>query len=184
MKYTVFLDRDGVINQDSPDYIKEPSEFYFIPRSDEALGLLTRAGFDVIVITNQSAVGRKMVTLNCMATIFDKMKKGGEQYGGHIKDIFYCPHTPDDGCDCRKPEPGLIFQAKAMYSIDLAFSCMVGDSAKDVICGKNAGCAQTVLVRTGNGCAALQELEKKGVFPDYVAADLMDATCWIRGHHR
>ena len=179
MRYTVFLDRDGVINQDSPNYIKEPSEFHFIAGSDRAVALLTRAGFDVIVITNQSAVGRKMVTPEVLEAIFDKMKQGVEKCGGRIRDIFYCPHTPNEGCSCRKPEPGLIFQAKDRYGIDPALSCMVGDSAKDMMCAENAGCGLNVLVRTGNGEAALKELEEKGFTPDYVADDLMDAASWI-----
>ena len=101
----VFLDRDGVINQDSPAYIKSPEEFHFIPGSPEAISLLCDHGFDVILITNQSAVGRKMIDLETLSLIFDKLRTGVAKVGGTIKDIFCCPHTPDEGCDCRKPAP-------------------------------------------------------------------------------
>ena len=140
MKYTVFLDRDGVINHDSSDYIKNKSEFSFIDKSPEAVALLTRAGFNVIVITNQSAIARKLTTKKELEKIFNKMKTGIVDAGGTINDIFYCPHLPDAGCDCRKPKPGLILQAKKKYKIDLQYSCMIGDSAKDIECAKNAGC--------------------------------------------
>ena len=111
MAFTVFLDRDGVVNQDSPDYIKSPEEFHFIPQSPEAVALLNRHGFQVILITNQSLIGRGMAPVSTLEAIFDKMKAGVAAAGGEILDIFYCPHTPDGGCDCRKPKPGLIEQA-------------------------------------------------------------------------
>ncbi|MBF0258774.1 MAG: D-glycero-beta-D-manno-heptose 1,7-bisphosphate 7-phosphatase [Desulfamplus sp.] len=149
--FTVFLDRDGVINMDSPDYIKCAEEFHFIESSAEAIALLNRRGFDVIVITNQSGVGRGLFTRKEMHDIFDKMQKGVVRAGGTIKDIFFCPHTPKEICSCRKPLSGLILQAMEKYGIDPARSCMVGDSVRDIECGYNAGCGYTVLVRTGNG---------------------------------
>lgn len=179
MAYTVFLDRDGVINQDSPDYIKTPDEFHFIPGSPEAVALLNRHGFDVILITNQSLIGRKMAGRETLDRIFAKMNQGIEAAGGRIKDIFYCPHLPDDGCDCRKPLPGLIFQARDRHGIDLARSVMVGDSAKDMDCGRNAGCAKVLLVSTGNGEKALAALTAEGTPPDHVGADLAAVARWI-----
>ena len=179
MKGVVFLDRDGVINQDSPDYIKTPDEFHFIPGSPEAIARLTRAGLAVMVITNQSLIGRKMADTETLAAIFDKMKKGVNAAGGKIRDIFYCPHLPSAGCECRKPEPGLIFQARDRYAIDLQRSVMVGDSAKDIEAGLNAGCGHTVLVRTGNGALALEILAGKQIQPDHVATDLSAAANWI-----
>ena len=109
MGYTVFLDRDGVINQDSAEYIKHPSEFEFIPKSPEAIALLFRNGFQVIVITNQSMIGRNIATQEALDAVFKKMKAGVEKAGGRITDIFCCPHAPEDQCSCRKPKPGLIF---------------------------------------------------------------------------
>jgi D-glycero-D-manno-heptose 1,7-bisphosphate phosphatase len=179
MKYVVFLDRDGVINQDSPAYIKTPDEFHFIPNSPEAIALLTRHGFDVILITNQSAIGRKMVTQKVLDAIFDKLKTGVEKAGGHITDIFFCPHTPEAGCDCRKPLPGLITRAMATYDIDPGQSLMVGDSAKDIECGLAAGCAKTLLVATGNGENALRTLAENSIHPDFFGKDLLEVAQWI-----
>ena len=179
MRYTIFLDRDGVINQDSPFYIKSPEEFHFIEGSPQAVALLNENRFDVILITNQSAVGRKMITQNTLDAIFKKMITGVEAAGGRIKDIFFCPHTPDAGCDCRKPKPGLIIQAKDRYGIDLSASLMVGDSAKDIECALAAGCQKTILVKTGNGQKAFNALDENGVAPDLFANDLFEAVQWI-----
>ncbi len=179
MGYTIFLDRDGVINEDCSAYIKSPDEFHFIPNSPEAIGLLTRHGFEVILITNQSAVGRKMITRQTLEAIFDKMRSGIGQAGGVIKDIFYCPHTPDEGCSCRKPRPGMILEAMARYKIDPDFAVMVGDSAKDIDCGRAAGCKMSVLVATGNGKKAMDDLAKKESPPDFFAEDLFAVAQWI-----
>ena len=179
MKKVVFLDRDGVINRDSPDYIKSVSEFEFLPGSVSAIQHLTVNGFTTIVITNQSAVNRKMISRRDLEAIHTLMIAGVESKGGKITDIFFCPHTPDDDCDCRKPEPGLIFQAQMRYGIDLSKAVMVGDSAKDIECARNAGCGHAVLVRTGNGIRAEKTLAEKKIFPDHVAEDLYEATAWI-----
>ncbi len=179
MGYTVFLDRDGVINQDSAEYIKHASEFEFIPKSPEAIALLFRNGFQVIVITNQSMIGRNIATQEALDAVFEKMKAGVEKAGGRITDIFCCPHAPEDQCSCRKPKPGLIFQAQKKYQIDLSGSFMVGDSEKDIACARNAGCAKALLVKTGNGEAAYDELTQDHRPPDYFAEDLYDAACWI-----
>jgi len=179
MGYTVFLDRDGVINKDSAGYIKDASEFEFIPRSPEAIALLTQNGFQVIVITNQSMIGRNFASKEALEAIFEKMKTGVRAAGGRVTDIFYCPHVDEDRCSCRKPEPGLIFQAQKKYQIHLTRSFMVGDSAKDMDCARNAGCAKALLVKTGNGRTALADLINRCQAPDYVAEDLYDAACWI-----
>jgi D-glycero-D-manno-heptose 1,7-bisphosphate phosphatase len=175
MLNTIFLDRDGVINVDSPDYIKTPDEFHFIPGSQKAISLLTDHGFDVIIITNQSVINRKMVTSPTLDAIFDKLKSGVRAAGGTIKDIFFCPHTPHDTCSCRKPLPGLILQAQKKYDLHLEDTCMVGDSAKDILCARNAGCGKAVLVKTGNGETALKNLQALGQSPDHVVPDLMAA---------
>lgn len=176
---TVFIDRDGVINRDSPDYIKSCDEFVFLPGVDEAFRLLAQNCMDAIIITNQSAVGRSMISLSILDDIFNKMKTGINDAGGNIRDIFFCPHHPDTGCNCRKPMPGMIHEAKNKYSLDLKASCMIGDSAKDIECAGNAGCGFSILVRTGNGLKAEAELKSKGIYPDYIADDLLDAVYWI-----
>jgi len=175
----VFLDRDGVINLDSSDYIKSWSEFKFIPQSIEAIKELTLKGFNVIVITNQSVINRNMVSGKGLEYIHDMMKNEIRSGGGLINDIFFCPHIPEDNCDCRKPRPGLIFQAQKAYSIDLKEAVMVGDSAKDIECARNAGCGTAVLVKTGNGAEAEKTLDEKKIFPDHIAQDLYEAVQWI-----
>ncbi|MDY0221739.1 MAG: D-glycero-beta-D-manno-heptose 1,7-bisphosphate 7-phosphatase [Desulfobacterium sp.] len=178
-KPTVFLDRDGVINFDSASYIKKPEEFRFIPDSAEAVALLSKNGFNVILITNQSMINRKISTLQNLEAIFETMKSGIRERGGQIHDIFYCPHAPDEGCLCRKPAPGMIDLACGTYGIDPSTSFMVGDSAKDMECAGNAGVGKAVLVLTGNGRKAIKNLGERGMKPDFVALNLMDAVRWI-----
>jgi len=178
---TVFLDRDGVINIDSSAYIKTWEEFTFIDGSLEAIRRLTENKFHIILITNQSVINRGMVPRQELERIFSMMKQKITAAGGRITDIFYCPHTPDDGCDCRKPLPGLIYQAMAAYEIDLQNSFMVGDSAKDIQCARNAGCGNAILVQTGNGLQARETLSRENIFPDYVAQNLLDAARWMIG---
>jgi D-glycero-D-manno-heptose 1,7-bisphosphate phosphatase len=179
MKNFVFLDRDGVINIDSPAYIKNESEFEFIPKSCEAIALLCKNNFQIIVITNQSLIGRKMISQKTLDAIFKKMRAGIKKAGGDIKDIFFCPHTPKDNCSCRKPKPGLIIAAQKKYQINLDHSFMVGDSAKDIECARNAGCSKALLVKTGNGIKARQKLLNKGIIPDFIGADLYETARWI-----
>jgi D-glycero-D-manno-heptose 1,7-bisphosphate phosphatase len=107
------------------------------------------------------------------------MKAAVQSNGGEIKDIFFCPHIPEDQCDCRKPNPGLIYKAKRRYQIDLETSIMVGDSAKDIECARNAGCGSAILVKTGNGVMAEKMLEERMIHPDFVARDLLAAVNWI-----
>lgn len=175
----VFLDRDGVINHDSPEYIKSCAEFEFLAGSLEAIRDLTVNGFNIIIITNQSVIGRKMVSESGLKAIFDLLTSKVEASGGKIKDIFFCPHVPEDQCRCRKPETGLIQAAQQKYGIDLSKTYMVGDSTKDIECAKKAGCGRSILVKTGNGPAAEQDLIRKNLIPDHVAADLFEAAQWI-----
>lgn len=182
MQKVVFLDRDGVINRDSPDYIKSWEEFEFLSGSIEAIKLLNLNGFTTIIITNQSVINRNMVSKEGLEYIHALMKKAVKSGGGDIKDIFYCPHTPEEGCDCRKPEPGLIYRAQEKYQIDLPISVMVGDSAKDIECARRAGCGLSILVKSDNIANTEKILSEKKIFPDYTASDLYGAVSWIRSH--
>ena len=175
----VFLDRDGTINHDSTDYIKNRSEFKLIAGSIEAIRLLTFGVFTSIVITNQSALARKLISPGELDHIHAIMKAAIKSGGGEITDIFFCPHLPNEGCDCRKPAPGLLLQAQLKYNIDLPRSIMVGDSAKDIECARNAGCGQAVLVKTGKDDVAEDMLKAKQIDADYTAKDLFDAANWI-----
>ena len=183
LRKVVFLDRDGVINRDSPDYIKSWSEFEFLPGSLEAITLLTLNEFATIIITNQSVINRKMVSRKELEYMHTMMKKAVTSNGGHITDIFYCPHVPEDRCNCRKPNPGLILKAEQKYRIDITASVMVGDSAKDIECARNAGCGHAVLIKTGKGEEVEKILKEKSIFPDVIVRDLLDAVGWILAHN-
>ena len=183
LKRVVFLDRDGVINRDSPDYIKSWEEFIFLPNSLEALKLLTQDGCTLIVITNQSVIHRRWVSPDVLEDMHRRLKSTVASHGGRITDIFHCPHTPEQGCSCRKPRPGLIAQACEKYAIDLSDAVMVGDNAKDILCAMAAGCGRTVLVQSADvparGISALDSLARDGVRPSAVVADLLEAARWI-----
>lgn len=176
MEKIVFLDRDGVISQDSPNHIKSWEEFYFLPKAKDGIKLLTENGFHVIVITNQSVIARGMTSVEELEGIHINMKKEIERYGGKIKDIYYCPHHPDDGCNCRKPQPGMLKKAIEDYEVDPSRSFMVGDRMMDVEVGKKVGC-KTIIIPSDLGSKEMQN--NAGVKPDFVAKDLLDACRWI-----
>lgn len=148
----IILDRDGVINQDSPNYIKSPKEWTPLPNSLEAIAQLTQAGFTVAVATNQSGVGRGLYTEAVLEQIHNKMNTLVEQQGGKIAAIFYCPHSPEDNCSCRKPKAGLFEQAAFFFKTDFQHTPVIaiGDSLRDLQAAQKAKC-QPVLVLTGNG---------------------------------
>ena len=179
LKRVVFLDRDGTINRDSPDYIKGREEFEFIPGSLDAIKKLTLNGFVNFVITNQSAVPRNLISADELESVHRMMTEAVAKNGGEIKDVFHCPHLPIDECDCRKPEPGLIYQARDKYGIDLSTTIMVGDSAKDIECARRAGCGRAVLLKSGIEDGAEEELKARQLHADYVAKDLAEAVEWI-----
>lgn len=184
LKYVIFLDRDGVINRDSENYVKSWEEFEFLPGSLDALARLTAAGHPLIVITNQSVIGRGMTRPEELDRMFDGMRQAVEAAGGRILDIFHCPHIPEDRCGCRKPAAGLIRQAVEKYTIDLSSSGFIGDSARDIQCAKAAGCAYSVLVRSGLRFAVnRQKLDELGIAPDRIAENLLDAAGWIIRNH-
>jgi D-glycero-D-manno-heptose 1,7-bisphosphate phosphatase len=152
----IILDRDGVINFDSADYIKSPAEWHPIPGSLEAIAKLHQAGYQIAVATNQSGIGRGYYDLATLAAIHEKMLNAVRQLGGEIHGIFYCPQLPDANCDCRKPKPGLLYQIRDYFQYDLANVWSVGDSKRDLQAA-TAVKAQPVLVKTGNGAALLQK---------------------------
>ena len=170
LKKVVFLDRDGTINQDSVDYIKGWPEFVFLPRSIEALRDLTAAGFMIIVITNQSAIARKLISPRELENIHSKMKATVQSQGGKICDIFFCPHLPDDGCDCRKPAPGLLLQAAEYFASGFDEMVLIGDSMRDLEAARAAG-IRTILVRTGNGRKTEQQLSSEGALQEVEVYD-------------
>ncbi|MEW5736579.1 MAG: D-glycero-beta-D-manno-heptose 1,7-bisphosphate 7-phosphatase [Thermodesulfobacteriota bacterium] len=180
----VFLDRDGVINEDRADYVKTVDEFKLLPGSAEAVRLLNENGFDVMIITNQSVINRGMVSREVLSDIHRTMIKAVAAKGGDFRDIFFCPHRPDEKCGCRKPAPGMILAAKEKHGVDLSRSAMVGDNVKDMLVANRAGVGTAVLVRTGSGREAEAEYAAKGARVDHVADDLAAAARWIVANRR
>jgi D-glycero-D-manno-heptose 1,7-bisphosphate phosphatase len=146
----IILDRDGVINQDSDQYIKSPDEWRPIPGSLEAIARLNQWGYRVVVVTNQSGVGQGLYEMDTLNAIHDKMVKAAAQVGGRIDAIFFCPHTNDDKCNCRKPQPGLMQEVARRYNAALTGVPAIGDSLRDLQAAAAVG-AQPILVLTGKG---------------------------------
>ncbi len=146
----VIMDRDGTINAESTEFIKSPEEWTALPGALEAIARLNHAGWHVVVATNQSGLGRGLFDVASLNAMHAKMHKELASLGGRVDAIFYCPHTPDDNCHCRKPAPGLFEQIGERYGIDLKSVPVVGDALRDVAAGAAAGC-QPNLVLTGNG---------------------------------
>ena len=146
----VILDRDGTINADSVEFIKSPDEWTPLPGALEAIARLNHAGWHVVVASNQSGLGRGLFDVVSLNAIHAKLHKALAAVGGRIDAVFYCPHTPDDRCRCRKPEPGLFEQIGERYGIDLKGVPVVGDTVRDVVAGAAAGC-EPHLVLTGHG---------------------------------
>jgi histidinol-phosphate phosphatase family protein len=146
-RIAIFIDRDGVINYNRNDYVKSWDEFKFIPGAKKAIKRINETDRLLILITNQSPIGRGIFTKETLDNIHFKMLNELGEAGAHIDAIYFCPHKPDDGCDCRKPKPGLILRAASDYNIDLRKSWMIGDSDSDLKAGKDAGC-KTLKVTT------------------------------------
>ena len=164
----IILDRDGVINYDSDEYVKSVDEWIPLPGSMEAIGKLTKAGYKIAVATNQSGIARGYFSEETLGAMHEKMIKLAAEHGGKFEHIAYCPHGPDDHCDCRKPLPGLIHQIESALNVSAKDCYMVGDSYRDLEAGMAAG-MKPVLVLTGKGKSTLEkhpELKKNMVFDD------------------
>ena len=148
MKKIVLLDRDGVINQDSPYYIKSPDDFIFLPGSVKAIAQLTQAGYRIGIATNQSGVSRGYYTESVLASIHDKMLMKIRTAGGDIEAIEYCPHKPDEGCFCRKPNPGMLYALAKRLGCSLTDVPFIGDKVTDVQAALAAGARPLVVFST------------------------------------
>lgn len=146
----IVIDRDGVMNRESAAFIRSPAEWIPLPGALPAIAGLTRAGFAVVVATNQSGVGRGLFSAAVLDDIHRKMTAAVESEGGRLAGIFVCPHAPEANCDCRKPKPGLMRQIEAAFGRSLAGEPVVGDSERDLRAAQAVG-ARPILVRTGNG---------------------------------
>lgn len=146
----IFLDRDGVINENSSEHVKSWDEFQFIPNAIRTIRELTETGLPIFVVTNQAAVNRGLMTLDDLNDIHSRMLAAIEAEGGRITKVYYCPHAPHEHCNCRKPEPGMLLQAAKDYDIDLSRSFMVGDAWTDMAAGREAG-THNILLMSGRG---------------------------------
>ena len=166
------LDRDGVINHDSDQYIKSPDEWRPIAGSLDAIARLNQWGYRVVVATNQSGVGQGLFDMDMLNAIHDKMSRAVAQAGGRIDAIFFCPHTNADKCDCRKPKPGMLEEIATRYNLALASVPVIGDSLRDLLAAE-AVLAQPMLVLTGKGLKTRDDPELPVgtlIFPDLAGA--------------
>jgi D-glycero-D-manno-heptose 1,7-bisphosphate phosphatase len=172
----IILDRDGVINYDSDKYIKSPDEWIPIPGSLEAVAYLNRAGFRVLIATNQSGIARGYYDVDTLDQIHEKLISELAAVGGYIEEIFFCPHHPDDHCQCRKPKPGLFHRMQEKYPIQFSETFFIGDSYVDIQVARTVGC-RPILVRSGNGQRVIETHSDISSIPNF--ANLADAAEYV-----
>ncbi len=160
MTKLIILDRDGVINEDSDNYIRSVDEWVPVPGSIKAIADLSKAGYTITVATNQSGLARGYFPESELHAMHNKMNTLVEAEGGEIKTILFCPHGPDDHCNCRKPAPGMVEQLLSLYSAQAGKTWVVGDSLRDLQAGLSAGC-KAALVKTGKGERTLKAIAEK-----------------------
>jgi len=184
MQKLVILDRDGTINADSDDYIKSADEWQPLPGALEAIARLNHAGWHVVLASNQSGLGRGLFDMAALNAMHAKMHKLLSAKGGRIDAIFYCPHSPDEGCNCRKPLPGLFEQIGERYGVSLVGVNAVGDSLRDLVAAARVGCAPH-LVLTGKAGGLSQPLQHGAPLPEgyppgtRVHEDLAGFAAWL-----
>ena len=168
----IVLDRDGVINYDSDQFIKSPDEWRPVPGSLEAIARLNNAGYRVVVATNQSGIGRGLFDMGMLNTIHEKMHRALAHAGGRLDAVFFCPHTADSKCDCRKPKPGMLMEIGKRFNAELTGVPCIGDSLRDLEAAESVG-AQPMLVLTGKGEKTLRDgnfPRSTVIFPDLAFA--------------
>ena len=178
MRRAVFLDRDGVINQNRPDHVKSLDEFVLLPGAVQALCLLSDVRMPVVVVSNQAVINRGLVSRVTVHSIHRHMVELARSAGGRIDAVFYCPHRPAEGCACRKPRPGLLEQAAVALEVDLSGSYLVGDALSDVRAALGVR-AQPLMVLTGRGRIQVPLLAANGLEDVPVFNDLLEAAVWI-----
>lgn len=170
----IILDRDGVINLDSPNFIKTPEEWIPIENSIKAIAQLNELGYQVIVATNQSGLARNYYSLETLNNIHQKMLVLVREMGGNILDIFFCPHGPDDNCLCRKPAIGMYDAIKTKYpDINFQQTFSVGDSLRDLQAGQQSGCLP-ILVKTGNGLKTIEKIKNDPTLAEFIHTPIFD----------
>ena len=173
-----FLDRDGTIIEDK-NFLKIPEEIEFFPGSFEAIKILRKLRYKIVVISNQSGIGRGILTEEMVKKVNDRFMQRLKENDASVDALYFCPHHPEDHCRCRKPETGMIEKAVIELSLDLKDAVVIGDHWVDIKLGKNIG-AKTVLVLTGRGKNELEELKDTNIEPDFVADDLLGVANWLK----
>jgi len=176
MRPAVFLDRDGTVNEEV-NYLDHAENLRLIEGAGQAIHLLNEAALPAILVTNQSAVGRGYLSKARLNEVHRELARQLAGYDAHLDAIYCCPHLPDQGCACRKPQPGLLERATEEHGLDLGRCFLIGDKASDLEAGRRAGC-RTVLVLTGYGAEQRAAIEASTP-PDFVARDLLEAVHWI-----
>jgi D-glycero-D-manno-heptose 1,7-bisphosphate phosphatase len=179
----VFLDRDGVIIENRDQHVRSLDDVRFLPGTLQALKRLTRAGYTLVIATNQSAVGRGIISLEQANQINDRVIQRIEDHGARVDASYLCPHAPDDGCLCRKPAPGMLLQAQKDLQLDLACSYLVGDAVTDIQAAQAAG-VSGILVLTGRGADHQSLLTEGGLSDCPVLSDLDAAVAYVLAHPR
>ena len=168
----IFLDRDGVLIENKPDYVRDWSQVRVFPQAIHALSLPQIKKYKIVIITNQSVVGRGLISLKTAHEINERLINLIREHGGHIDGVYMCPHKPEDGCSCRKPLPGLLLQAANDLSLDFQRSWMIGDAWSDVQAGEAAGLRKTILLKTGRGTEQLLQARLERVTRNLVFDNL------------
>jgi D-glycero-D-manno-heptose 1,7-bisphosphate phosphatase len=177
----IILDRDGVINYESEEYIKSPEEWLPIPSSLDAIAQLNRFGFRVLIATNQSGIARGYLNLETLDLIHEKFMQELRAVGGYVDEIFFCPHHPEDHCACRKPKPGLFYQMQERYPVNFAQTFFIGDTMSDVEVAQCVGC-MPLLVLTGKGQKNLENYPELLKIPNF--SDLARAVEYVLSRQR
>jgi len=151
MHPAIFLDRDGVLIENRSNYVRDWSQVKIIPEAIHALSLTQARNYKIVIVTNQSAIGRGLVRPEKADEINRRLVNLIQHHGGQVDGVYVCPHKPDDDCICRKPKPGLLLQAASELSLDLQRSCMIGDAWSDVQAGQRAGVLHKIILKTGRG---------------------------------
>jgi histidinol-phosphate phosphatase family protein len=170
----VFLDRDGTLNEDREDYVKTLAEFRLFDFTPKALTLFSKMNYKIILISNQSAIGRRLTNLETVDAIHAKIQALAERHNSHIDGIYICPHLPEENCDCRKPKTGNLEKAIQEHQIDPRRSFFIGDARKDIETGQAAGC-RTIFVRTGIQSPSREIIDSWESKPDYIAGNIYEA---------
>lgn len=178
MRPGILLDRDGVINENRPNHVRTWSEFKFLPGALSALSRLAELNWPIAVVTNQSIIDRGLATQETVEEINARMIAEVQAAGGRIDGVWYCPHAPEAGCNCRKPAPGLLLAAADTLALDLQRSFLIGDAISDVQAAQAAGTCP-IMVRTGRGVAQLKSATSVGLSEFAIVDNLQTAVNWI-----